>query len=101
VLPGLALKDVLAEVGGRWVALTELGERLRGDVPGSIKGRSWSGASSTTRPRPGCWPRCATGGTAFEQVHGDRFFDYLGRHPAKEAAFQGSMAGRSEQEADA
>jgi hypothetical protein len=41
------------------------------------------------------------GGTAFERVHGDRFFDYLGRHPAKEAAFQGSMAGRSEQEADA
>jgi hypothetical protein len=39
------------------------------------------------------------GGTAFEQVYGDRFFEYLGRHPEQEAVFQGSMTGRSEQEA--
>ena len=40
------------------------------------------------------------GGTAFEHVHGDRFFDHLRRHPEQEAAaFQASMAGRSEHEA--
>ena len=39
------------------------------------------------------------GGTAFEHVHGERFFDHLARHPDREAAFQGSMAARSEQEA--
>jgi transcription initiation factor TFIIIB Brf1 subunit/transcription initiation factor TFIIB len=38
VLRGLALEEVLAEVGGGRFALTELGERLRSDVPGSIKG---------------------------------------------------------------
>ena len=32
------------------------------------------------------------GGTAFEHVHGERFFDHLARHPDREAAFQGSMA---------
>ena len=39
------------------------------------------------------------GGTAFEHVHGERFFDHLARHPDREAAFQGSMAARSDQEA--
>jgi hypothetical protein len=39
------------------------------------------------------------GGTAYEHVHGERFFDHLARHPDREAAFQGSMASRSEQEA--
>ena len=39
------------------------------------------------------------GGTAFEQVYGDRFFAYLARHPEQEAVFQGSMSGRAEQEA--
>ena len=32
-------------------------------------------------------------------MHGDRFFDHLRRHPEREAAFQASMAGRTEQEA--
>jgi hypothetical protein len=40
-----------------------------------------------------------TGGTAFERVHGQRFFDYLAEHPDREAPFQESMAARSEQEA--
>ena len=39
------------------------------------------------------------GGTAFEQVHGDRFFEYLSRNPEQEAVFQGSMTGRAEDEA--
>jgi hypothetical protein len=42
-----------------------------------------------------------TGGTAFERVHGAPFFAYFDTHPAEEAAFQASMAGRSEQEAGA
>jgi len=41
----------------------------------------------------------AARGTAFEQVYGDRFFDYLARHPEQEATFQASMSGRAEQEA--
>jgi hypothetical protein len=92
---------VLVEVGGGWVALTELGERLRGDVPGSIKGPVLVRGELYHQAAAGMLAAVRHGGTAFEQVHGDRFFDYLGRHPAKEAAFQGSMAGRSEQEADA
>ena len=40
------------------------------------------------------------GGTPFELVLGEPFFDHLARHPDREAVFQGSMAGRSEREAD-
>jgi hypothetical protein len=39
------------------------------------------------------------GGSAFERVHGVAFFEYLARNPELGAAFQGSMADRSRQEA--
>ena len=41
------------------------------------------------------------GGTAFERTYGAPFFEHLAAHPEQEAAFQASMAGRSEQEAGA
>ena len=99
VLRGLALEEVLAEVGGGRFALTELGERLRSDVPGSIKGPMVVRGELYYRAAAGMLAAVRHGGTAFEQVYGDRFFEYLGRHPEQEAVFQGSMTGRSEQEA--
>jgi O-methyltransferase domain len=39
------------------------------------------------------------GGTSFEHVHGASFFEHLQRHPDQYDVFQGSMAGRAEQEA--
>jgi hypothetical protein len=38
------------------------------------------------------------GGTSFEHVHGASFFEHLQRHPDQYDVFQGSMAGRAEQE---
>jgi SAM-dependent methyltransferase len=99
VLRGLALEDVLAEVGGGRFALTELGERLRGDVPGSIRGPMVVRGELYYQAAAGLLAAVRHGGTPFEQVYGDRFFEYLGRHPVKEAVFQGSMTGRAEQEA--
>ena len=99
VLRGLALEEVLAEVGGGRFALTELGKRLRSDVPGSIKGPMVVRGELYYRAAAGMLAAVRHGGTAFEQVYGDRFFEYLGRHPEQEAVFQGSMTGRSEQEA--
>ena len=40
------------------------------------------------------------GGTPFERVYGEEFFEHLGHHGEHEAVFQASMAGRAEQEAD-
>ena len=60
-----------------------------GAGPGEVYYRAAAGTLAAVRH----------GGTAFEHVHGDRFFDHLRRHPEQEAAFQASMTGRSEQEA--
>jgi O-methyltransferase len=39
------------------------------------------------------------GGTAFEHVHGEPFFEHLAADPEREAAFQASMADRARREA--
>ena len=51
------------------------------------------------------WPAAAgllravtEGGTAFEHVHGERFFEHLAGEPEREAAFQASMADRARRE---
>ena len=93
VLRGLALEDVVEERDGRF-ALTPIGECM---VPLAgalrVRGQVYYGAAQ------GLLEAVREGGTAFERVHGAPFFAYLDAHPDDEAAFQGSMAGRSEQEA--
>lgn len=99
VLRGLVLEEVLAEEEGGRFALTELGRCLRTDVPGSLRGPVLARGEVYYQAAAGILAAVREGGTAFEHVHGDRFFDHLRRHPDQEAAFQASMAGRSEQEA--
>jgi O-methyltransferase domain/Dimerisation domain len=100
VLRGLVLDDVLAEDGHGRFALTVLGEGLRDGVPGSLRGAAlargelyWSGAGGLLRA-------LTEGGTAFEHVHGERFFEHLAADPEREAAFQASMADRAHREAN-
>ena len=52
----------------------------------------WSAAAGMVRT-------AIEGGTAFEHVHGQRFFHHLAAHPEREAAFQASMADRARREA--
>jgi hypothetical protein len=99
VLRGLVLEEVLAEAGEGRFALTELGEWLRADVAGSMRGGVLARGELYYRPAAGMLAAVREGGTAFEQVYGDRFFEYLSRNPEQEAVFQRSMAGRAEDEA--
>lgn len=99
VLRGLVLEDVLAEDAGGRFALTALGERLREGVPGSLRGAAlargelyWSAAGGLLRA-------VTEGGTAFEHVHGEPFFEHLAADPDRQAAFQASMADRARREA--
>jgi O-methyltransferase domain/Dimerisation domain len=99
VLRGLLLDDVLAEDDDGRFALTALGAGLREGVPGSLRGAAvargelyWSAAAGLLRA-------ATEGGTAFEHVHGERFFDHLGGDPDRAAAFQASMADRAQREA--
>jgi len=98
-LRGLVLEEVLAEEEGGRFALSELGQCLRADAPGSMRGPVLARGEVYYQAAAGTLAAVRHGGTAFEHVHGDRFFDHLRRHPEREAAFQASMTGRSEQEA--
>jgi len=82
-LRGLVLEEVLAEEEG--------GRSMRGPLlaRGEVYYQAAAGTLAAVRH----------GGTAFEHVYGDRFFDHLRRHPEQEGAFQASMTARSEQEA--
>jgi hypothetical protein len=90
---------VLEERDGGRFALTEVGACLRSDVAGSLRGPAVVRGELYYQAAAGTLAAVRRGGTAFEQVYGDRFFDYLARHPEQEASFQASMSGRAEQEA--
>jgi O-methyltransferase domain/Dimerisation domain len=94
VLRGLAIEHVLVEGEDGRFALTDVGAAL-----GPLHGAAIARGEVYYRSATGLLDSVLDGGVAFEQVHGARFFDHLGRNPDEEAAFQGSMAGRSEQEA--
>ena len=96
VLKGLAAVGVLAEDRGDRFALTDVGRALRqlrdmALVRGEVYYRAAAGLLDSVRH----------GDVAFDRVYGEAFFDHLARHPDLEDAFQGSMAGRSAQEAAA
>ena len=94
VLRGLVIEDVLEEGDDGRFALTPLGACL---VP--LAGAAIARGELYYQSAAGLLESVKTGGSAFEHVHGERFFDYLAARPDQEATFQGSMAGRSEQEA--
>jgi hypothetical protein len=98
MLRGLVVEGVLSEDRGRF-ALTAIGERLRDGAPGSLRGQVLVRGEAYWEAAAGLLRTATDGGTALTHVHGERFFDYLAREPAREAAFQASMAGRSEREA--
>ncbi|WP_448951545.1 methyltransferase [Labrys neptuniae] len=90
----LASLGLLKEQGGQRFGLSELGEALRSDAPGSAR------ATILTAGSP--WFEGAmaeivhsikTGATAFEKMQGMPFFDYLGRHPDEAALFSETMIG--------
>lgn len=94
VLRGLVTDDVLAEAEDGRFTLTELGAYLR-----SMHGAALARGEVYYDAAAGLLETVREGGTAYEHVHGERFFDHLARYPDREAAFHGSMASRSEQEA--
>jgi hypothetical protein len=78
--------------------LAPLGDCLRADRPGSLRDlalmrgsgwqwRAWADLAHSVR----------TGETAFEHVHGESLFDWLGEHPADGAVFDRAMIGHATQ----
>ena len=96
VLRGLVVEEVLSEEDDGRFALTAVGESLK-SLRGAaiVRGELYYGSAA------GLLDTVLGRGSAFERVHGARFFDHLADHPDHDAAFQASMAGRAEQEASA
>jgi hypothetical protein len=91
LLRALTAAGVLSESDGRF-ALTELGQGLRSDVPGSVAGwaafigrpyhwASWSSLLHSVR----------TGENAFRAVHGMDVWEYRRAHPEEAAIFDDAM----------
>jgi hypothetical protein len=101
VLRGLAAEEVLEEVADRRFALAPAGQLLRAGVPGSLRGAVTARGQLYYGAAAGLADAVRSGGTPFEIVHGQPFFDFLAAAPERLAAFQASMADRSAREADA
>jgi hypothetical protein len=92
LLRALAAAGILHELDGRRFELTELGEGLRSDVPGSVRGwalmigrpmhwNTWSSLVESVR----------TGENTFRLVHGTDVWSYRAQRPEEEAIFDGAM----------
>jgi O-methyltransferase domain len=93
LLRALSVVGVVAELEDRRFTLTPFSEMLRSDVPGSLRDRatviglpfyrdSWTDLYETTR----------TGESAFDRVHGMKFFDYLAEHHEDGEIFDAAMS---------
>ena len=102
LLRALASIGVFAESAGSVFEMTPMAELLRGDRPGSLRSTAmlygdellWNAFGQLSRA-------VANGKSAFEQLHGQSFYDYLGEHSTASALFNDAMTGFSEQEAGA
>lgn len=100
LLRGLVLEEVFSEGEDGSFALTEVGSLLRENVPGSLRRAVIARGELYYEAAGGLLRAIREGGTAFDHVYGERFFEHLDRHAEHGAAFQGSMAGRAEREAE-
>lgn len=90
VLRALACRGVFTETEPGRFGLTPMGQLLRGDHPLSVRDaypligadlRAWTRLPETLR----------TGRAAFEEAHGQGYYDYLADHPEDSARFDGSV----------
>jgi hypothetical protein len=100
LLRALGDVGVVAELDNRRFALTSLGEVLRSDGPGSLRG--WAtmvGMPFHRYPWTDLYETVRTGESAFDRVHGSKVFDYLAEHPEDAAVFDAAMTSISTTEA--
>ncbi len=94
VLRGLTIEGVIEERQDGRFALTAAGARLAElHGPLLVRGEVYYRAAG------GLLDAVRDGGIPFERIHGESFFAHLDRHPDRQAAFEASMAVRSEREA--
>jgi hypothetical protein len=102
VMRALASEGVLEEGADGCFALTPLSELLRSDAAGSLRD------VAALYGEPWLWHAYGnllhsvrTGGSAFEHVHGEPFYEHLQRHTEAADAFQRAMSSFTAREIDA
>jgi hypothetical protein len=94
--------DVLEERDGRMFALTPLGETLRSDVPGSMRGYArFVGYAPTWTAWGEMLHSIRTGEPAVDHLFGENLFDYYAKHLEESAIFDEAMTSISTVEAHA
>jgi hypothetical protein len=84
---------LLTEHGDRMFALTELGDAIRSDAPGSMRNlATWVGLPADRYTWAGLADSVRTGRPAFESAHGQPFFEYLRGHPDVLGVFDAAMS---------
>lgn len=102
VLRALSALGMLTQDGHDRFGLSERGQRLRTDLPDSVApfilsyGQAWWWRSTGELLHS-----VMTGQTAFEHVHGMRFFEYLDVQPEAAAIFNANMTAMTRAEANA
>jgi hypothetical protein len=96
VLRALAGFGVFSESAEGRFSLTPMGELLRSDIPGSMRGMAdFVGSEWTWRAWGDLMYSVQTGKTAFDHVFGKPCFDYLGEHKEESEVFNQAMTGFS------
>jgi hypothetical protein len=102
LLRALASLGVLHEAEGRHFSLTPLGQPLRSDVPGSVRGwarlvgreyvwRSWGNLANAVR----------NGENSFRALYGADVFEWRAEHPEESAIFDEAMRSLTAPQAEA
>src|SRR5688500_12114556 len=94
LLRALASLGLFAEGEDGRFQSTPLGELLRSDVPGSLRGVAlYSGDPEHYRAWGELLYSVETGSRAFDRVFGKRVFDYMAEHPDVARTFDAAMTG--------
>jgi DNA-binding transcriptional ArsR family regulator/SAM-dependent methyltransferase len=89
---------LLTERDGQVFALTETGEALRTDGPGSMRHFAiWTGLAAERQTWTELARSVKTGEPAFAAVHGQQVFEYMGAHPDVLSVFDKAMTEASSQ----
>ena len=98
LLRALASFGIFTELDGRF-QLTPLAQGLRRNAPGSLHGQALLYGDDWLWQAYGqMLYSVQTGQSAFQQVHGQKFFDYLEEQPTARATFHQAMSAFSGQE---
>jgi O-methyltransferase domain len=98
LLAALADAGVLRQTGASRFELSQMGNYLRSDVPGSVYGTAVLYGDEVYRSFGGLLDAVRTGRPAFADLSGQTFYDYLSDNPRLAAAFTAAMSAAPEPE---